>query len=98
MKSLGIAVSICGLLAAAGCSETPVETRTMRCTDGPTATFHFPDPETLELRVDGGTHILTRQRTASGARYAGDGIDFWNKGEEVMLTLGERRYTCLVNG
>ena len=69
----------------------------MRCAGGPTATFHFPDPETLVLTVNGGTHRLERLRTASGARYAGEGMDFWNKGEEVTFTLDGRRFTCAID-
>jgi membrane-bound inhibitor of C-type lysozyme len=44
--------------------------------------------------VNGESHILERQRTASGARYAGDDIDFWNKGGESMLNVGGHLYTC----
>ena len=39
-------------------------------------------------------HVLTLQRAASGARYAGDGIEFWNKGDEAMLTAGAATHTC----
>ena len=37
---------------------------------------------------------MTSQRAASGARYAGDGAEFWNKGDEALLT--DRSGTLLV--
>lgn len=69
----------------------------MRCAGGPIATFHFPDPETLVLRVDGRTHRLGRQRTASGARYADERVDFWNKGQEVTLSVDDQTFTCTID-
>jgi membrane-bound inhibitor of C-type lysozyme len=83
--------------AFSGCSQPAPDARTMTCADGPIVTFRHPDPEHLELTLDGSTHVLERQRTASGARYTGDGIDFWNKGAEVMLTLGGQRFTCSID-
>lgn len=32
--------------------------------------------------------LLTRQRSASGEDYVGDGVNFWVKGDEAMLTVG----------
>jgi membrane-bound inhibitor of C-type lysozyme len=69
----------------------------LSCADGPSVSIRFLGPETLELTADGETHILLRQRTASGARYAADGVDFWNKGEASMLTLGSEQYHCSSN-
>ncbi len=91
------AISLLGALCLAGCGQTATDGKTMRCTDGPTATFHFPDPETLTLTVHGTMHRLERQRTASGARFSGEGVDFWNKGREVMLTLEGQRFTCTID-
>jgi len=102
-----ITLSLSGGLLLTGCSEpdqdpspsaapldgagSPTE---LKCGDDVDASFRFLGPETLELTLNGETHILEQQRTASGARYAGDDIDFWNKGSESMLTIGEHRYTC----
>jgi len=56
--------------------------------------FHFVGPETIELTVDGVTRVLTQERAASGARYSGNGVEFWNKGDEALLTIGEERFMC----
>ena len=41
-------------------------------------------------------HRLRRQRAASGAKYAGDALEFWEHGAEAMLRQdGQRLYgTC----
>ena len=36
--------------------------------------------------------VLSQVRTASGARYEGDGILFWNKGDEALLEVNGVRY------
>lgn len=56
--------------------------------------FHFLGPETIELTIGDMTHVLTQQRSASGARYTTNGVEFWNKGDEALLTIGEERFTC----
>ena len=56
--------------------------------------FHFVGPESIELSVGDMMHVLTRKRTASGARYSEKGFEFWNKGDEALLTIGEERFTC----
>ena len=56
--------------------------------------FHFVGPETIELTVSDVMRVLTRKRTASGAQYTGNGFEFWNKGDEALLTIGDERFTC----
>lgn len=46
----------------------------------------------LPERFDRQTHELERVRAASGAKYEGSGIVFWNKGEEALLIVGEEEY------
>ena len=54
----------------------------------------FVGPETIELTVGDVMRVLTRKRTASGARYSGKGFEFWNKGDEALLMIGDERFTC----
>ena len=75
--------------------EPPVAAVTFACADGPTLSVSFPDSDQLQLDDGTGTRALARVRSASGGRYAGDGIEFWEKGGEAMLTIGESRYECL---
>jgi heat shock protein HslJ len=56
--------------------------------------FRLVGPETIELTVNDVVRVLTRKRTASGARYSGNGVEFWNKGDEALLTIGDERFTC----
>ena len=64
------------------------------CTDGLTASVRFLGPETIELTLNGEDYQLQQERSASGARYVGPEAEFWNKGQESMLRIGELRYTC----
>lgn len=64
------------------------------CTEGPIVTLRFLGPETIRLSVAGEDHVLQRQRSASGARYIGDGIEFWNKGQEAVLFMETKEYIC----
>jgi membrane-bound inhibitor of C-type lysozyme len=75
-------------------SRSTTVSATFACTGGPTVSLRFPDPEQLELDDGNSARSLTRIRSASGARYAGDGAEFWEKGDEAMLTIGEARYEC----
>jgi membrane-bound inhibitor of C-type lysozyme len=54
---------------------------------------------TLDLQLGGGTYHLDRVEAASGARYTGktasDNVEFWNKGREATLKVGDQTYpTC----
>ena len=66
----------------------------LTCSDDLQASFRFLGPETIELTLAEQSHVLLRERSASGARYVGDEVEFWNKGSEVMLRIGEQRYQC----
>jgi heat shock protein HslJ/membrane-bound inhibitor of C-type lysozyme len=59
-----------------------------------TVAVRFLGPETVELSLDGRSSVLQRVRTASGARYQGDGLDFWNKGSEASLIVNGETYRC----
>ncbi|MGC9455991.1 MAG: META domain-containing protein [Halothiobacillaceae bacterium] len=53
--------------------------------------------EQLLLNLDGASYRLEQAIAASGARYLGttsDGqsVEFWNKGDEATLTIGDRSY------
>jgi membrane-bound inhibitor of C-type lysozyme len=81
-------------------AEPPMASMTFDCTDGPTVSVRFLDAG--QLHLDDGTEVrtLARVRSASGGRYAGDDVEFWEKGDEAMLSIGDARYDCRksVNG
>ncbi len=66
------------------------------CDDGRYVVSSYED-EDLRLFLDGEPRQLKRARSASGARYEGDGVLFWSKGEEAMLETGGASTTCRVN-
>jgi heat shock protein HslJ/membrane-bound inhibitor of C-type lysozyme len=56
--------------------------------------IRFVGPETLQLTGDGMTAILQRVRSASGARYAGNEVEFWNQGDDAMLNVNGLDQRC----
>ena len=64
------------------------------CSDGADFDVRFLGPETVQILISDRDYILQRNPTASGARYIGDGIDFWNKGADASLEIGGQRYHC----
>lgn len=52
------------------------------CDDGRTVRASYPDSETALVEVDGRTRTLKIAISASGARYTGDGLQWWTKGGE----------------
>ena len=62
------------------------------------ASFRLLAPETIELVVSQQTYVLLQQKSASGARYVGEGVELWNKGSEAMLQIGGQRYQCRMGG
>ena len=63
--------------------------------DGPAISVTFVGPETVRLESGETAHILQQERSASGARYVADGLEFWNKGDDAMFTDGDNRYDCV---
>jgi membrane-bound inhibitor of C-type lysozyme len=41
-----------------------------------------------------GEYLLHRERTASGARYRGDGVDFWDRGAEARFETSDGTFQC----
>lgn len=50
--------------------------------------------EIMEFTNAGGRFLLQAVRSASGARYAGENIEFWSKGREALLLLNEDQFRC----
>jgi membrane-bound inhibitor of C-type lysozyme len=78
----------------AGDSIGPV---TFRCDDGSEieATFdNAPDPATVLLVRGPQTFTLPQAMSASGARYLGAGIEFWNKGNDAMVDWQGQKFSC----
>lgn len=86
-------------LALAGCSPGSAPTAaaperstpwiTYVCADGRTFQALYPDANTARVRLAGREHTLKIAVSGSGARYAGDGLQWWNRGPEGMLATLE---------
>lgn len=54
----------------------------------------FVGPDTMKVKILDSDYIVTLDRSASGAKYSGDGITFWNKGSESRLLINVNNYRC----
>jgi membrane-bound inhibitor of C-type lysozyme len=50
------------------------------CSDGQVVQAAYPDTHTALVKIKGETHTLNIALSASGARYIGDGWQWWTKG------------------
>ena len=88
-------------LLAAGCSQekptAPIEAPAAQgsaavgyaCESGKTVVVAYPDVQTARLSYEGKDYILTNVVSASGARYVGQGLEWWtaSRGETENGTL-----------
>jgi heat shock protein HslJ len=65
-----------------------------RCQAIGMASLRFLGPETIEVSTGKQVEVLHRKPTASGALYSGQYMQFWNKGNEAVLTLQGNSYNC----
>lgn len=58
--------------------------------------YFYPDTEKPAAVINRATEqrLLYLVRSASGARYSGPNVDFWNKGDAAQLTWGSTETTC----
>jgi membrane-bound inhibitor of C-type lysozyme len=78
----------------AGATIGPV---TFRCDDDSAiiATFdNAPDPATVHLVRGDEQFTLPQAMSASGARYLGDDIEFWNKGRDATVDWQGMTLAC----
>ena len=64
------------------------------CGDAGLVATRFLGPETIELTLAGRSEILQREHSASGARYGDADLEFWNKGNEALLTVDGTQHSC----
>lgn len=64
------------------------------CGEALMVSVEFTGPESISLLLPDGKRVLQQERAASGARYAGEGILFWNKGDEALLEIGGVQHNC----
>jgi membrane-bound inhibitor of C-type lysozyme len=70
---------------------------TFTCDDGSMieATFdNAPDPATVLLVRGDQRFELPQAMSASGARYVGEGIEFWNKGRDAAVEWQGHKLSC----
>ena len=66
----------------ADAAATPAATELVRysCADGSTVEARYPTPDTAQIVTNGKTVDMKVAQSASGARYVGDGWQWWTKG------------------
>lgn len=84
LSCLGLTVAACSQEAPPA-SASPVEAPISQpaaavgyaCESGKTIAVTYPDAETARVSYDGGDYVLISAVSASGARYAGQGLEWW---------------------
>ena len=84
------------VLILAGCAPRPdatsmepqapaVPATSYVCADGRIARALYPQTRIAQVTIEGSTYRLTQAVSGSGARYVGEGLQWWVKGDEAML-------------
>lgn len=75
------------MLALTSCNATPAKQQaataswtTYACSDGQTVQAAYPDTNTALVKIKGQAYTLHIALSGSGARYVGDGWQWWTKG------------------
>lgn len=94
-----LALAALALLAACADERRAVELAlppvTMACEDGRRLWVAFDnEARTANLVVDDLEVELEQVRSASGARYEGEGVLFWTKGADAILETASGATTC----
>jgi membrane-bound inhibitor of C-type lysozyme len=98
MRTPNVLLAI-SMLVLSGCASTdashaqastPSSWISYACADGRVVQAEYPDTKTAQIKIDGQTHTLRIAMSADGARYTGDGWQWWTKGmhEGSLAALG----------
>ncbi len=72
------------MLVFSDCTSAPSDHAhawvTYTCSDGQAVQASYPDSNTAIIKLKGETHTLHVALSGSGARYAGEGWQWWTKG------------------
>ena len=69
------------------------------CQDGQSPVIRFFPDDRATIRLDDGRVVdMALEPAASGARYGGDGITFWQNGRDATLEVGGRSTDCRRTG
>jgi membrane-bound inhibitor of C-type lysozyme len=91
------AIMVAVLIGARAFAADAIGPVTFLCDDSSqiAATFdNAPDPATVQLVRGAQTFTLPQAMSGSGARYVGDGIEFWNKGDDAMVEWQGTKLEC----
>jgi membrane-bound inhibitor of C-type lysozyme len=92
-----IMLTACASPQAAAPNADTIGPVTFTCDDGSTieATFdNAPDTATVKLVRGDQQRTLPQAMSASGARYVGEGIEFWNKGNDAAVEWQGTKFEC----
>ncbi len=81
VRLLIVAAATVGCAAMAPAKPPPaVPAIVYACPDGQSVRATYPDTRTAVIQYRGATHTLKVALSADGARYIGDGLQWWTKG------------------
>lgn len=98
-----LALLLPALATLAACAERPEPRAPVNvaftCQDGQSPVVRVFQDDRATIRLDDGRVIeMAREAAASGERYGGDGLTFWQKGRDATLEVGGRSTDCKRTG
>lgn len=82
---LAAVAAVSGWLVPMTQATAPHPTLVYACPGGETVTARYPDANTAVIQYKGASHKLKIAPSADGARYIGDGLQWWTKGMTVGM-------------
>ncbi|MDQ2859139.1 MAG: MliC family protein [Pseudomonadota bacterium] len=80
LAAAALALAGCVALAPAARSAPAAPAIVYACPDGQSVRAIYPDTRTAVIEYRGATHMLKIVASADGARYLGEGLQWWTKG------------------
>jgi hypothetical protein len=68
--------------------------QTFACSDGQYAKVKVYSPEEAVMGFHNKQYEMKRVSSASGAKYAGQGAEFWSKSISAMITVDDQVFSC----
>lgn len=68
--------------------------QTFACTGGQQAKVRIYSPEEAVMVFGDKQYEMTRVQTTSGAKYKGQGAEFWTKSISALITVGGQHHSC----
>lgn len=89
-----ISIPLSGCLSTDYGRPAVITPQTFACTGGQYAKVRIYSPEEAVMIFDDKQYEMNRVTTTSGAKYKGQGAEFWTKSISALITVDGESYSC----